>query len=50
MKLTRGGPITMQTHRDSDISSLVSRPHDTDLNVVENLLHGENGIPLFYPS
>jgi len=28
---TRDGPIIIQTHRDKDMSSLASKPHDTDL-------------------
>lgn len=28
---TRVGPIIMHTHRDNDMSSLASRPHDTEL-------------------
>lgn len=27
--------MIIQTHRDSDISSFASRPHETDLTVIE---------------
>ncbi len=39
---TRDGPIIIQTHRDSDISSLASRPHDTDLNIAEKKISFKN--------